>query len=60
MGRKKEILIGISIIIASILLARLFIALGETDTTCSAIGIIIGLCCIFIKQNKPNPSEKHR
>ena len=54
MGRKKEILTGVLIIIASILLASFLIFLGETDTTISALGIIIGACCIF---TKPNLSE---
>lgn len=57
MGRKKEIITGISIIISSILLARLLIFLGETDTTVSALGIIIGACCIFTKRNNYNLPE---
>ena len=51
MRNAKQIIIGVSIIIVSILIARILISLGETDTTISALGIIIGVCCIFTKQN---------
>ncbi len=54
----KQKIAGIFIIIISILLARLLISLGETDTTISALGIIIGICCIFTKPNLSENTEK--